>query len=395
MDFDKNKIFKTTALLIGIISWLLIDQLIFTDSILFILQIILFLAVIFIIWKGADLLVDSSVSIANHFQVPPFLIGLTIVAFGTSLPELVTSSIAGLAGKGDIAIANVVGSNIFNISIILGGLTLLTKKGIQISTFSRKLDAPLLFLGTLILLLCIGQLPYNSGLSSYLNQFGLLNHTLSFIEALILTTIFFLYVYFIIKNRNNSSLEPETPISNNEQPQKNNNSLLKDFLLLFGGLAVVILGCHILLGQAEPIDGVLSGYGALWFATYFELPDFLIGLSIVALGTSLPEIVVSISSIKSKSTEIGVGNLLGSAIFNLFAVTGITGLLVQPPLAKSLTINNGTQHSLIAMGIMFFFLFIFFSTGKRLSRKEGFVLLCTGMSYMIYELIINLPHNNL
>ncbi len=381
-------------IIVALLDMFLINAQVLTGSTLFIIQLILFISIIFVIWESSDLLVDASQKIAKHFKVSPFLIGLTVIAFGTSVPELGTSLLAGLGGRGDIAIANIVGSNILNISVILGGLAFLTKGGLAINRQSIKLDTPLLIFGTLLVLLFIGHSPISSSFTDKLTEYGLLDLKLGFLEAMVLLSLFVIYIFIIIKRREKAhdvSVEPETKIDSatTERP------IYFDIFRIIIGLVFVMLGCHVLVGEVSLVDGVRAGYGAVWFASVFGVPDFLVGLSIVALGTSAPEIVVSLSAVKSKSVDIGIGNLLGSAIFNLFAVLGIAGLFVQPPLADAISIHAEAIQSLFAMGILFIMLLVFFITRRRLSRREGLILCSTGLAYMIYEIIVTMPSINL
>ncbi len=397
---SRNKIISIIPFLSGLLMWVLIEFTLLTEVVLWTAQLFLFFSIILVIWQGSNLLVESSQDIANHFHVSPFLIGLTIVAFGTSIPELVTSLVAGFGGKGDIAVANVVGSNILNISVILGGLALLTKGGLVINRQTIRLDAPVLVFGVLLILLFVGQSPVDTSFTNELKQFGILNLKLDYIDSIVLLSVFSSYLYVIIsmrKKTNEPMLQSTTDVVllNQQLPKVgidnniNKKTLAPKVIRILAGLTLVMLGCHVLVGEVKLVDGVITGYGAVWFASVLGVPDFLIGLSIVALGTSVPEIVVSLSAIRAKAIDVGVGNLLGSAIFNVFVVLGITGLFVQPPLADSITISISVLHSLIIMGLLFLILFVFLTTNQRLSRKEGFVLLCIGLTYMIYEIIVN------
>ncbi len=405
MILKRNTLLTTIPVIIGILAWLIIEYTGFTGPGLLVLQLILFFSIILVIWQGSNLLVDSSQEIARHFKVSPFLIGLTVVAFGTSVPELVTSLVAGVGGKGDIAIANIVGSNILNISVILGGLAFLTKGGLAIQRQTIKLDAPILIFGALLILLFIGKLPDDIQVFEGLKTFGLLNLKLDFFEAVALSVIFGLYLYIIISRRKKTdesldSVEEDATTLSSQAIGKNSDkvespdALLPKVFRVVAGLVLVMLGCHVLVGEVQIVDSVIKGYGAVWFASVWGVPDFIVGLSIVALGTSAPEIVVSLSAVRSNAVDVGVGNLLGSAIFNIFVVLGLAGMFVQPPLAEPITISAGVIQSLFVMGLLFIVLFIFLATSQRLSRKEGFVLLGTGVSYMIYEMLVNLARHS-
>ncbi len=400
MTMNRSTITSALPVAVGLISWILIEFSVFTGAVLLAVQLILFSSIILVIWQGSNLLVDSSQEIAKHFHVSPFLVGLTVVAFGTSVPELVTSMVAGFGGKGDIAIANVVGSNILNISVILGSLALLTKGGLAIQKQTIRLDAPFLVLGALLILLFVGTPPSGTQIFDTFKSFGFLNLKLDFFEGAALLVFFGLYLYIIISNRKKTNACLDTSVDDitilEEQPviTKKKKALSSELIRVLAGLVLVMLGCHVLVGEVKLVNGVITGYGAVWFASIMGVPDFLIGLSIVALGTSAPEIVVSLSAAKSDAIEVGIGNLLGSAIFNVFVVLGITGLFVQQPLAAPITISTEALQSLIVMGVLFIVLFIFLTTSQRLSRTEGFVLLSTGVLYMIYEMVVNIAQHS-
>ncbi len=392
MKLSRGTIKFLAPILVAFISILLIELHLLAEPALMFAQLILFISIILVIWESSELLVESSQEIAQHFKVSPFLIGLTVVAFGTSFPELGTSLVAGFGGRGDIAIANIAGSNILNISVILGGLALLTKGGLAINRQTIKLDAPLLIVGTLLILLFIGTLPVEASFADGLTKYGLLDLKLGVIEASVLFGLFLFYIFYIIKKREKSQVDS---VDSEKSNKLESSKLTMKILRMLAGLTFVMLGCHVLVGEVELVDGVMRGYGAVWFASVLGIPDYLIGLSIVALGTSAPEIVVSLSAIRSNALDIGIGNLLGSAIFNIFAVLGIAGLMVQPPIADAISIHTEAIQSLVAMGFLFILLLIFLTTSQRLSRKEGLVLFSTGLAYMIYEVVAYMPSNNL
>lgn len=343
------------------------------------IQLLLMVAVVVAIANGADWLVDSACRIAEAFGVSHLVIGLTIVAFGTSAPEIAASLLAGFAGKGDIAVANVVGSNVFNICFILGGVALLLPGGLHIDRPLLVRDTPMLLAGTALVFLFVGGLPGTElprtppGLMPQL-----LNLRLEQGEGIILVGM--LVVYLI-------QLYARAQASEHEEEDSFGKATPRDFPMFLLGLVFVVGGCHLLVGQAELVDGQVRGYGALWFARVWEVPDHIVGITIIAAGTSAPELVVSFVAAARGAFGLSAGNLVGSDIFNFYGVLGLSGLLLQPPGAMPVVVSPGLIAGVAAPVVVVMLTLTFMATGQRVSRREGLALVVLGLARWAVDIL--------
>lgn len=315
---------------------------------------VLLLAVGFIfLVKGADFFVASSASIARRFKISSLVIGLTLVAFGTSLPELAVSFIASLTvapgQTADIAMGNVIGSNIVNITLILG-LTALTKPVIVSKTMHKKEFPYLIFTSFII------------AFFAFLFQADAL---IVWWEAVILLVAFVGYVYMMIKTSKDATSNEEYAILD----------MKKSILYVVLGLLGVTLGGWMVTKGAENIAvDVLVNI----FKMDTGKAVTLIGLSIVAVGTSLPEMVTSIVAARKGENEIAFGNLVGSNIFNILFILGISGVV------RPLGINGDVLTDIwIMIGVTLFALGAAVTFGK-VSKKEGFALVVMYVTYLTY-----------
>ena len=243
--------------------------------------------------KGSDWFVDGASSIATKFGIPQLVIGLTIVAMGTSAPEAAVSITAAFHGNADITIGNIVGSNILNILIILGICGLISPMIVQKS--SILVDIPVTIAITLVLL--------------WLGWDG----TISRVDGIILQLLFFAYLAYLfisMKKNKNASDSCEVP---REMP------VVKSLIFLVVGLVVIVLGSRFAVDAASAIARILG------------LSERFIGLTIVALGTSLPELFTSAMAALKKNSDIAIGNIVGSNIFNILMVVGLSGLIIPVP----------------------------------------------------------------
>ena len=253
--------------------------------------------------KGADLFVDGSSSVAKKFHIPTVVIGLTIVAFGTSAPELAVSMSAALKGSNDIAIGNVVGSNIFNTLVVLGASAALTPIAVEKGIIKK--DYPLsIFAAVLLAVLSLDIL------------FGADAMVISRVDGIILLVCFAFFLYSTIK----SALSGKTEV---EEEEIKNIPIWKSLLFIVIGLAGIVFG------------GDLSVEGAKEIARFFGLSEALIGLTIVAFGTSLPELVTSVIAAKKGESDIAVGNVVGSNIFNVFLIIGASATILPMNVSSS------------------------------------------------------------
>ena len=317
-----------------------------------ILTILLFVAGLAIILYGANLLTDGASALARRFNISELVIGLTIVALGTSLPEFVISLGAALQGSPGISLGNVVGSNIFNGLLILGVTALIFPV-----TFSEKMlsrEIPFNLLAAIVLTLLAGSMIYaGSGEGEYITRNGGM-------ILLCFLAIFIRYTFSIAKD---DSTDEESG------PQM---STLKITLSIIGGLAGLILGGKLFVNAATEI------------ATAAGLSEAIIGITIVSAGSSLPELAVSVNAARKKNVGIALGNVLGSNILNIFLILGCTATICPIELSQ---FNYVDFYTLIGSAILIYIVGKF--GGKAtITRAEGALLVCCYIAYTIY-LIMN------
>jgi cation:H+ antiporter len=300
--------------------------------------------------KGADFLVDGSVSIAKKFNISNIVIGLTIIAFGTSLPELVVNVMAGLSGSNELAIGNVLGSNIANIFLILGVAALIYPLSTKQNTVWKEI--PFSLLAILVLGALVNDQFIDNGPISILSR----------IDGFILLAFFIIFFYYIIGISKGDKSAAEADLK--EQ------SMLKSFIYIILGL----LG--LMFGGKWVVDGAIA------IATAFNVSETLIGLTIVAIGTSLPELATSAVAAYKKQTDIAIGNVVGSNIFNIFWILGI-GALVNP-IVFSPKANIDIAVTAIASLALFAIMFI----GKKrvVERWQAALFLLFYVAYIIFSI---------
>lgn len=287
--------------------------------------------------KGSDFFVDGSAGIATRFGIPQLIIGLTIVAMGTSAPEAAVSITAAFEGSADIAIGNIVGSNILNVFIILGIAAVIVAMKVEMSTI--KYEIPYMIFCSVILLLM--------GLDG---KVGML-------EGVLLWGAFLLYLaYLFIHAKKNKE----------ETTQGKTRKLWLELLFIAGGMGAIILGSKLAVDSATELARIVG------------VSERFIGLTIVALGTSLPELFTSVNAARKGNADIAIGNIVGSNIFNILFVIGTTGLVTVVPFAEKYIIDS---FVMIGAGIILLLCVI---RKKRLTRAGGvLMLLCYG-AYFAY-----------
>lgn len=302
-----------------------------------------------LVWS-ADRFVEGSASTARYFGMPPLLIGMVIVGFGTSAPEMIVSALAALANSPGIALGNAYGSNIANIALILGVTALLSPIMVH-STVLRK-ELPILTLLTLL----------SAGLIADLD--------LARLDALILLLIFGSLMAWTIYEglkRKTDSLAKEVKQGAAEEETSINRALFR----LVSGLVLLMASSRVLV------------WGAVKVAQIFGVSDMIIGLTIVALGTSLPELASSIAAVRKDEHDIALGNVLGSNLFNTLAVVGIAGM-IHPFAVEPETISR----DMVVMGALtislFLFGFGFHGRQGRINRLEGAVFLLVYVGYTVW-----------
>jgi len=302
--------------------------------------------------KGADYFVEGASSIAKKLRIPTFVIGLTIVAFGTSAPELAVSISAALKGSNDIAIGNVVGSNIFNTLVVLGASAAITP--IAVEKGMVKKDYPLsIFAAILLGVLSLDMLLFKAPAMS-----------LGRVDGIILLIAFAFFMYTTVKaglkERETLSSEQEEALSNMHMP------MWKSILILVVGLAGIVIG------------GDMSVEGAKEIARIFGLSEALIGLTIVAFGTSLPELVTSVIAAKKGESGIAVGNVIGSNIFNIFFILGTSATILPMNVSSTYLYDIG-----MLIGVMVI-TYIPIAKTRRVGRPMGIAMVLAYVAYTVY-----------
>lgn len=306
---------------------------------------------------GADVLIRGASRLALTFGIAPLVIGLTVVAFGTSAPELAVSVQASISNQANLALGNVVGSNIFNILFILGVSSII---------------APLIVAKNLIR----RDVPIMIGISIVVYLFAL-NKIFSFTEGIILFTVLIIYVWFLIYQSRRANSESKVDVSTKIEIEKSSKyGLIKNIGFIILGLGLLILGSNWLVDSS------------IVFAKYFGVSELVIGLTIVAIGTSLPEVVTSIVATIRGERDIAVGNVIGSNIFNILGVLGLAGIFSPNGIEIAPSVINIDLPFMIAVALICFPIFI---SGGIISRLEGLLLFTI---YVVYTLHLILTASN-
>lgn len=303
--------------------------------------------------KGADYFVDGSSNIARLLKIPPILIGLTIVALGTSSPEATVSIIAALGGNADVAVGNVVGSNIFNITIVIGVAAFLFPLKVQSETIKKEI--PFTLLASIVMLVLMSDIALQ----------GFSSNVLTRSDGIIFLIFLSIFMYYVIelglRSRQNATL---TQVTENVKWSKN-------ILITLVGLAAIIFGGDLVVDNATKIAYSLG------------MSETLVGLTIIAIGTSLPELVTSISAALKKESEIALGNIVGSNIFNILFVLGASSAIT--PIA----VNDKVFIDVIIMIALTLVLLVFARTGFRVGKREGLMLASAYVIYLVYVILRN------
>jgi cation:H+ antiporter len=301
-----------------------------------------------IIGKGAQWLVDSAAQIAKRLGISELIIGLTIVALGTSAPEFAVTLIAAFKGKGNISVGNIVGSNIFNLGFILGGAAMF--RAIPISRPLLIRDGTVLGLTSILLFAIIG-------LDLQLDRY----------DGIILMGLHVAYLSLLFIQRK--------PPAGSEEilAEEETRSLALNSLLLLVGFASIGLGSHYLVDSASAV------------ARHYNVSEWVIGVTIVAAGTSAPEFATTLVGVMKKRYDISAGNLVGSDIFNLLGVLGLAGTL------RPVAVDEMARYSIAALLGMVFMALFFMRTGWRVSRLEGFLLFMVAAARWTVDFATRMP----
>lgn len=310
---------------------------------------LILLAIGFVILiKGADLFVDGASGVAGNFKVSKILIGLTIVAFGTSAPEFAVSVKSLVSGSGDIVLGNVIGSNILNVLLILGCSAVVHSLNVKNHTVKKELPITLLF-STLFAVLLTDSLFDKGAVNMFTRS-----------DGIVLLLFFLVFIYYLISmSRKKVETEDEKTIS-----------MKKAILFTIIGIAGIVLGSNFVVDSATAIAKILG------------VSERLIGLTIIALGTSLPELVTSVTATKKGEYDIAIGNVVGSNIFNIGMVIG-----VPVSVFGGIGIVNFSLVDLIVMIGAALLLFLFSLKDYKITRKEGIVFLLVFVVYYGYIIL--------
>ena len=289
--------------------------------------------------KGADWFVEGAAGIAKKLGIPQLVIGLTIVAMGTSMPEAAVSITSALSGSAGISIGNVVGSNILNILIILGITAVLTNVRIQKTTFRYEI-------------------PFMIGITIILMAFGITGNQITFLEGILFWLLFLIFLGYLFVISKKGSVQDEEEI--------------KELPLWKGVLGIIIGGILVVKGSDFAVEGATE------IARYFGMSERFIGLTIVAFGTSLPELVTSVTAARRGNADIAIGNIVGSNIFNILFVIGTTALICNVPFDQKFVIDTIVA---IFSGVLLWAGTIRY---KELRKNCGIVMLLCYAGYFIY-----------
>ncbi|CDM67628.1 calcium/proton exchanger [Clostridium bornimense] len=303
--------------------------------------------------KGADLFVDGSSSIAKKIGIPPVIVGLTLVSLGTSAPELAVSVVSSIQGNNGITLGNVIGSNLFNSLVVLGVSAMIVPLVIN-KKDSKRDFAVNIFATILVVILALGCFILDGKVISRIDGVVLLICTLAYMLILI----------FQSKGKNSDEVE-----------EFNNIKLPIKIILSIIGVAGIIVGGQLVVNSAKDI------------AATFGMSDKLIGLTIVAIGTSLPELVTSVVAIIKGEDDIALGNILGSNTFNLLLILGVAAAINPIEVSMSLFIDLAVL--LVVTLLIGALVFINKKEEKTISRKEGFLLIMVYIVYTVYIIMRN------
>ena len=291
-----------------------------------------------ILIKGADIFVEGAAGIATKFGIPQLVIGLTIVAMGTSAPEAAVSITAAFKGNADITIGNVVGSNILNILVILGITAVIVAVAVQQSTI--RYEIPFVILVTVVLLVM-----------------GAMDGSVGRLDGVVLWVLFLIYLGYLFMMAKKNKEEEETQ---KQEP------VWKLLLFVVVGIALIIIGADVSVDAASEIARVIG------------LSERFIGLTIVALGTSLPELCTSVVAAKKGKADLAIGNIVGSNIFNILFVVGTTALIVPVPFNPEFIVDTAVAVLTVVL------LWACVVRQKKLTRPAGVIMLVGYVAYFAY-----------
>ena len=308
------------------------------------IQLILLVVGFVLLIKGSDFFVDGSSNIASILKIPTLIVGLTIVAFGTSAPEAAVSITSSLSGNNALAVSNVIGSNLFNMMLIIGLCALLRELKIGRDVLNKDL-------------------PFLVVITAILSGFIIIGWSISRVEGIILFLLIIGYVSYLVYSAKKTK---EAQIV--EKPKM---GLLRSIIYIIGGMAGIIIGADFVVDSAS------------YIAMAFGMSETLVGLTIVAIGTSLPELVTSLTALKKDENQLIIGNVIGSNIFNILFVLGASSTISPIAINPNMIIDIA-----LMLGVTILF-FIFGKTQDKYDKKEGFILVALFIAYMAFAIMRN------
>ena len=309
-----------------------------------IIQVVLLLVGFVFLIKGSDFFVDGASSIASILRIPTIIVGLTIVAFGTSAPEAAVSITSSITGSNAMAVSNVIGSNMFNLLMVIGLSALLGELLMEKNTLNKDL-------------------PFLVGITLLFAAFILIGWDINNIEGIILLIILIAYIIYLVFTARKSD--------DADVVEKPKLSLPKSIIFIIVGLAGIVLGGDLVVNSASDIAIALG------------MSETLVGLTIVAIGTSLPELVTSLTALKKGENQLVIGNVIGSNTFNILFVLGASSAISSIPLDSSMLID------VIFMVIVTVICFIFGKTQDKFDKREGAILVILFVVYMAFAILRN------
>lgn len=306
-----------------------------------VIQFVLLVIGFVLLMKGADWFVEGASKIADKFGIPQLVIGLTIVAMGTSLPEAAVSITSALKGSAGITIGNVVGSNILNILVILGLTAVIRAISVQKSTVKYEI-------------------PFTIFVTVLLAVLGLIDNEISRLEGVVLWAFMILYLLYLLKMSKNGEAQEEASGDDKK------GSVLKMILMVVIGAVMIVFGSDVTVDAATEL------------ALIFGMSDRVIGLTIVAFGTSLPELVTSVTAALKGKADIAVGNIVGSNIFNILFVVGTSAIITPVVYGQGFLVDS---IAAVAAAVL---LFVCVLRRKKLGRLSGVVMLAGYAAYFVY-----------
>ena len=310
----------------------------------YLLWIFLLLVGFVLLIKGADFFVDGSSSVAKILKVPSVIIGLTIVALGTSLPEAAVSITASLQGNNSMALSNVLGSNLFNLLVVIGASALI--KPFDVNQDIKKRD-----------------LPFNIILTAVLLLFAFTHKTLGRIEGILFLVVLVIYMICLVKSALKNKIEEKVETM----------SVAKSIIYIIFGMVAIVIGGKLVVNNASAIASKLG------------LSDLFIGLTIVAIGTSLPELVTSVVAAKKGESGLALGNAVGSSILNIVFILGVSSAL--SPIKVVATEFTVVVIDLIILLVVSMILQVFCVTRDKVSKFEGATCILLYVAYMTYVIL--------